>query len=107
MTSRITTLDERFTSPPPEAWSVVALPPAVTETTERCAEFELALQQQARGRALMPPDAYKLERERERGVGEREGDTAYVGERERGSPPTVNRCMGLDALMSSIATFTL
>jgi len=48
MTSRITTLDERFASPPPEAWSVVALPPAVTETTERCAEFELALQQQVK-----------------------------------------------------------
>ena len=96
MTTRIITLDDRFAGPPLELWSVVALPPAVTETTERCAEFELALRQQAR-----VPDAYKLERERERGVGEREGDTAYVGERERGSPPTVNRCMCLDALMSS------
>ena len=48
MTSRITTLDERFAGPPPEPWSVMALPPAATETTERCAEFELALRQQAR-----------------------------------------------------------
>ena len=48
MTSRITTLDERFAGPPPELWSVVALPRAATETTERCVEFELALQQQAR-----------------------------------------------------------
>lgn len=48
MTSRIITLDERFAGPKPEPWSVVALPLAATETAERCADFELALQEQAR-----------------------------------------------------------
>lgn len=47
MTSRIITLDERFAGPKHEPWSVVALPPAATETAERCADFELALQEQA------------------------------------------------------------
>ena len=61
MTSRITTLDERFAGPPPELWSVVALPRAATETAERCVEFELALQQQARACSM----ANTGERERE------------------------------------------
>jgi len=52
MTSRIITLDERFAGPKPEPWSVVALPPAATETAERCADFELALQQQVKAAGI-------------------------------------------------------